>query len=87
MIEDGPSLRHLSEPIPKEHKPFTRFNDGACDNKGRYIAGTLCSKKVPGQLYMYDPADSSCRVIDPGPFTVKYTLLCSLPFPDHFKWM
>ncbi|KAI0734524.1 hypothetical protein C8Q72DRAFT_806598 [Fomitopsis betulina] len=69
VIENGPSLRHLSEPIAKEHKQFTRFNDGACDNKGRFIAGTLCSKKVPGQLYMYDPADRSCRVIDPGPFT------------------
>ncbi|KZT72754.1 regucalcin [Daedalea quercina L-15889] len=71
VIEDGSILRYLAQPIPEDHHPFVRFNDGACDRKGRYVAGTLASKEhnVPGQLYMYDPADNSCRVVDPGPFT------------------
>ncbi|KAH9837125.1 uncharacterized protein C8Q71DRAFT_706698 [Rhodofomes roseus] len=71
VVEDGPTLRYLSQPIPEEHQPFTRFNDGACDSKGRYVAGTMASKDpyIPGQLYIYDPADNSSRVIDHGPFT------------------
>jgi len=71
VIEDGSTLRYLSQPIPEEHQAFTRFNDGACDIKGRYVAGTLASKEhnIVGQLYMYDPADNISRVIDRGPFT------------------
>ncbi|KZT05957.1 uncharacterized protein LAESUDRAFT_737267 [Laetiporus sulphureus 93-53] len=71
VIEANSGLRHLAMPIPPEYQPFTRFNDGACDSKGRFLAGTLCSKErgIPGQLYMYDPADNTCKIIEPGPFT------------------
>jgi sugar lactone lactonase YvrE len=61
--------------MPEEYVPYSRFNDGACDIRGRYFGGTLWSKKhdVPGQLYRYDPKDGSCVVADPGPFTVGAT--------------
>ncbi len=71
LIEDG-ALRYLSRPIPADFQPFTRFNDGACDQKGRFVAGTLFNKgqDVPGQLYIYDAERDVCEVLDPGPFTV-----------------
>ncbi|RDX52054.1 hypothetical protein OH76DRAFT_1400970 [Lentinus brumalis] len=70
LIEDG-ALRYLSRPIPADFQPFTRFNDGACDQKGRFVAGTLFNKgqDVPGQLYIYDAERDVCEVLDPGPFT------------------
>ena len=73
LIEDGSALRYLSRPIPTAFQPFTRFNDGACDQKGRFVAGTLYNKgqDVPGQLYIYDPERDVCEVLDPGPFTVR----------------
>ncbi|CAA7266523.1 unnamed protein product [Cyclocybe aegerita] len=65
------TISFLSQPLPPEHLPFTRFNDGACDSKGRYFAGTVYnqSKGVVGKLYKYDPSDASCVVADEGPFT------------------
>ncbi|CCM05159.1 uncharacterized protein FIBRA_07368 [Fibroporia radiculosa] len=71
LIEGNSTLHYLCQPLPSSHQPHTRFNDGACDYKGRYIAGTLYSPRydVPGQLYMYDPETNLCDVIDQGPFT------------------
>ncbi|KAL1951620.1 hypothetical protein VTO73DRAFT_769 [Trametes versicolor] len=70
VIENS-KLRYLSRPLPADFQPFTRFNDGACDPQGRFIAGTLFNKThgIPGQLYIYDPDRDTCRVLDPGPFT------------------
>ncbi|KII93567.1 hypothetical protein PLICRDRAFT_87929 [Plicaturopsis crispa FD-325 SS-3] len=70
IIEDG-IIKYLCTPLPDHHARFTRFNDGACDSKGRFFAGTLVSEQhnIPGQLYRYDPADGRCVVVDPGPFT------------------
>ncbi|EPQ60712.1 hypothetical protein GLOTRDRAFT_68587 [Gloeophyllum trabeum ATCC 11539] len=70
VLEDS-QIKYLSRPIPQDHLPYTRFNDGACDSKGRYFAGTVYSKEhdVPGRLWRYDPADRSCVVVDEGPFT------------------
>lgn len=50
-----------------------RFNDGACDSKGRFFAGTIFNKErgIAGKLYKYDPADDRCSVVDDGPFTVQ----------------
>jgi len=64
-------MEYISRPLPAEYQPHTRFNDGACDSKGRFFAGTVYDKErgVPGQLWKYDPADGSCSVADPGPFT------------------
>jgi sugar lactone lactonase YvrE len=70
-------LDFLSKPLPDEYAEYTRFNDGACDSKGRFFAGTVYDKErgVPGQLWRYDPADRSCSVVDPGPFTVRHFCL------------
>ncbi|KAJ3788014.1 regucalcin [Lentinula aff. detonsa] len=67
---DG-SVEYLARPLPEEHVSFTRFNDGGCDAKGRYIAGTVYSPGhgIPGKLYMYDPENQLCTTIDEGPFT------------------
>ena len=74
MINPGSKeLTYLSKPLPSEHVGHVRFNDGACDPQGRFVAGTLFSKEhdVPGQLYRYDPSVDKCEVLDPGPFTVR----------------
>ncbi|KAK0478413.1 SMP-30/Gluconolaconase/LRE-like region-domain-containing protein [Armillaria novae-zelandiae] len=68
---DGPTLKYLCKPIPADQQPHTRFNDGACDSKGRFFAGTVYSEGhgVPGMLYRYDPTDGGVKVVDEGPFT------------------
>ncbi|KAJ7110125.1 SMP-30/Gluconolaconase/LRE-like region-domain-containing protein [Mycena epipterygia] len=72
LFEKGDStMAYLSRPLPAEYQSYTRFNDGACDSKGRFFAGTVYDQErgVPGQLWKYDPADGSCSLADPGPFT------------------
>ncbi|KAF5390289.1 hypothetical protein D9757_002850 [Collybiopsis confluens] len=73
LLNSDGSLEYLAKPLRQEHVPFTRFNDGACDAKGRYIAGTVYSPdtehKIPGQLFLYDPNDRTCKIVDEGPFT------------------
>jgi sugar lactone lactonase YvrE len=73
LLEGNSALRYLSKPLPADQVPHIRFNDGACDSKGRFFAGTIYSKehKICGKLYRYDPADGSCIVADEGPFTVR----------------
>lgn len=41
---------------PESQKPGNRFNDGKCDTKGRFWAGTMAQDESPGQgsLYMLD---------------------------------
>lgn len=41
---------------PESHLPDNRFNDGKCDPKGRFWAGTMHvpETEVTGSLYMYD---------------------------------
>jgi len=65
-------LEYISKPLSAQEAPHTRFNDGACDSKSRFFAGTLYSPvhNIPGRLYRYDPTDKTCVVVDPGPFTV-----------------
>lgn len=72
LIEEGSKLRYLNRPLPEAFKPFSRFNDGACDPQGRFVAGTLynAGHDVPGQLYIYDAEQDTCKVLEPGPFTV-----------------
>jgi len=71
ILEGNSTLSYLCKPIPSEDTPFTRFNDGGCDSKGRFFAGTLYNeeKGIPGQLYRYDPATNACEIVDEGPFT------------------
>jgi sugar lactone lactonase YvrE len=72
LLPGNSRLEYISQPLPSEEIPHTRFNDGGCDGKGRFFSGTLYSPKhnIPGRLYRYDPSDQTCVVADPGPFTV-----------------
>ncbi|KAI0034317.1 SMP-30/Gluconolaconase/LRE-like region-domain-containing protein [Vararia minispora EC-137] len=78
-IEEG-KLQYLARPIEVEDRPYTRFNDGACDSEGRFFIGTMFSKEkgIPGVLYKFDPKDMSCVVVDPGPFTDSNGIAWSL---------
>ncbi|MGH7214390.1 MAG: SMP-30/gluconolactonase/LRE family protein [Tepidisphaeraceae bacterium] len=51
---------------PESDKPQTRFNDGACDAKGRFWAGTMTFKGDPGQgaLYRLDPDHTVHKMVD-----------------------
>ena len=72
LINGNSTLKYISQPLPIADIAYTRFNDGGCDSKGRFFAGTIFSKDhgVAGKLYRYDPADGTCIVVDEGPFTV-----------------
>lgn len=52
-------FEHLARPLASDpaRQDAQRFNDGACDPKGRFFAGTLrtLEPKYDGQLWMYDP--------------------------------
>ena len=69
------SIQYLSKPLPAECVGRVRFNDGACDSKGRFFAGTICSREhnIPGRLYCYDPSEGTTTLVDEGPFTVRST--------------
>ncbi|KAF8591939.1 regucalcin [Ramaria rubella] len=69
VLEEGPPvhLRYVSEPLPEHQQPYTRFNDGACDRRGRFVAGTLFHTKNPqfsGALYSHDPKTGESKVLD-----------------------
>ena len=80
IIENNSTLHYLCQPIPDSYRSHTRFNDGACDPQGRFVAGTLHSEAhgIPGQLWSYDPTLDKCELLDPGPFTVCHCLLSGL---------
>lgn len=69
------ALNYVAQPLSEDGEKRTRFNDGACDSAGRFLAGTvMCQERnIPGHLYIHDPADGSCKMLD-GPFTVSVTL-------------
>ncbi|KAH9486855.1 Regucalcin [Psilocybe cubensis] len=71
LLKEDSTISYLHKPLPSEHTPFTRFNDGACDSKGRFFAGTLYNpaKGIPGQLFRFDPTTNTCKIVDEGPFT------------------
>jgi len=49
-IESG-SVRHLID--PEAHLPDNRFNDGKCDPRGRFWAGTMSLNRVKGSASLY----------------------------------
>ncbi|WP_245973744.1 SMP-30/gluconolactonase/LRE family protein [Bosea caraganae] len=52
---------------PEAGKPGNRFNDGKCDRRGRFWAGTLAidTTRGHGGLYRLDP-DGRCSLMDQG---------------------
>ena len=56
---------------PESDKPGNRFNDGKCDRRGRFWAGTLAIDTTAGHgsLYRLDP-DGRCTLMDEG-FTIS----------------
>ncbi len=52
---------------PEATKPGNRFNDGKCDRRGRFWAGTLAIDTTPGHgsLYRLDP-DGRCTEVEGG---------------------
>lgn len=76
LLPGDSTLTYLSRPLRKGWAPYTRFNDGACDSKGRFFAGSVWAsdRGIPGQLWRYDPTDGTCVVVDEGPFTVSLLL-------------
>ena len=51
---------------PEADLPYTRFNDGKCDRRGRFWAGTMDEESnTRGALYCLNP-QGGCRQIKPG---------------------
>jgi len=51
---------------PEADKPGNRFNDGKCDSRGRFWAGTMDDAEVEktGSLYRFDPDRSCVRYLE-----------------------
>jgi len=64
-LHTGETVRSLSD--PEAHIPTNRFNDGKCDNRGRFWVGSLAFnlEKGAGSLYRIDP-DGGSRVAETG---------------------
>lgn len=64
---DLASGRSTTIAAPEADKPGNRFNDGKCDRRGRFWAGTLAIDTTPGHgsLHRLDP-DGRCTVMDTG---------------------
>lgn len=73
IIGGNSTLSYICRPLPSQDEPHTRFNDGGCDNEGRFFAGTLWNQErgIAGKLYRYDPATGTCDIVDEGPFTAR----------------
>jgi sugar lactone lactonase YvrE len=61
--ETGAATRLLD---PEADKPGNRFNDGKCDSRGRFWAGTMADSEIgaEGSLYRFDPDRSCVRLLD-----------------------
>lgn len=63
------TIRYLKETFSDAELRYVRFNDGACDPKGIFWAGTLEYKTaegdhVPGGLWRFDPRNDTAHVVD-----------------------
>src|SRR5918911_910949 len=50
---------------PKLEEPDLRFNDGRCDRRGRFWAGTVHERRHPGTaaLYRFDPDGRYTQIV------------------------
>jgi sugar lactone lactonase YvrE len=57
----------LTQILRPENIPGNRFNDGKCDPRGRFLAGSMdnAEKENTGSLYSYS-ADGACRTLLTG---------------------
>ena len=55
LPEEEPGVIPLAD--PELHLPGNRFNDGKCDSRGRFLAGTMddAEQEASGSLYSYAP--------------------------------
>ncbi len=51
LSPDTGQVKHLTD--PESDKPHTRFNDGKCDPKGRFWAGTMVENSEQGDAALY----------------------------------
>ncbi|MGZ9584226.1 SMP-30/gluconolactonase/LRE family protein [Paenibacillus marinisediminis] len=50
---------------PEAHLPNNRFNDGKCDSRGRFLAGSITSDSSPnGALYVMHPSGEINLLLD-----------------------
>jgi sugar lactone lactonase YvrE len=63
----NPSTQTLTQILRPENIPGNRFNDGKCDPRGRFLAGTMdnAEKENTGSLYSYSP-DGSYKTLLTG---------------------
>jgi sugar lactone lactonase YvrE len=56
-----PSTQTLTQILRPENIPGNRFNDGKCDPRGRFLAGSMdnAEKENTGSLYSYSPDGTS----------------------------
>ncbi|CAE7090212.1 unnamed protein product, partial [Rhizoctonia solani] len=60
-------IEYLATPLTAEEEAIRRFNDGACDAKGRFLAGTLGDENAKGgSLWSYGIGDEGVRLVDGG---------------------
>ncbi|KAL5639089.1 hypothetical protein ACGC1H_006569 [Rhizoctonia solani] len=62
---DKGRIEYLATPLTAEEEAKTRFNDGACDAKGRFFAGTLADENAKGgSLWSYGIGEEGVRLVD-----------------------
>jgi len=64
--ESSSALERIIDPEAGPEYEGNRFNDGACDPAGRYWAGTMSKKELPGKgsVYRLDPDGSCTKMFD-----------------------
>jgi len=67
------TVNYISKPLAPTFAPYARFNDGACDPRGRFWAGTLRGRgaggpgnDAPGELWCMGIGDEGTRLAEGG---------------------
>lgn len=65
-------IEYLATPLNTQQESKTRFNDGACDAKGRFVSGTLAVEGIKGgSLWSYGVNDEGVRLVDDKDISVS----------------